>query len=111
MSTFELVVGIATILGGLAALWFFWDKIVERWNHRHELPVKPEVIEKWVDINYPSDTGLQDKLKAVGYRVAWCSDKKLSRKTDLEGWEIVIEPDANGIHTKFRLEDPANQTL
>jgi hypothetical protein len=29
----EVVVIVATLLGGLAALWFFWDKIVA-WVHR-----------------------------------------------------------------------------
>jgi hypothetical protein len=84
-------------------------------NARPGEPVKPqasEVVEKWVDVRYPFDSGLQGKLEAGGYRVAWCADTKLSRKVDLEGWEIVVEPNGQGVRTKFRLEDrPANQTL
>jgi hypothetical protein len=61
---------------------------------------------------YPSDSGLQQKLEAAGYRVAWCSNTKLSRKIDLEGWEIVVEPDAHGVLTKFRIKDrTVDQTL
>jgi hypothetical protein len=56
---------------------------------------------------YPSDSGLQQKLEAAGYRVAWCSDTKLSRKIDLEGWEIVVEPDAKGPDTTW-LQDKGN---
>ncbi len=78
-------------------------------------PVRPQpaqVGEKWVDFRYPSDSRLQHKLEAAGYRVAWCLDTELSRKIDLEGWEIVVEPDAQGVLTRFRLKDrPADQTL
>ena len=71
-----------------------------------------QVIEKYVDFGYPSDSGLQAKLEAAGYRVAWCLDTKLSRKIDLEGWETVVESDAQGVLTMFRLKDrPADQTL
>lgn len=91
------------------------DKLWVRPNARPGEPVKPqlgEVIEKWVNLKYPFDSGLQRRLEAAGYRVAWCLDTKLSRKIDLEGWEIVVEPDAQGVRTKFRLKDyPADQTL
>jgi hypothetical protein len=71
-----------------------------------------KVVEKDVDIKYPSDSGIQQRLEAAGYRVAWCLNTNLSRKIDLEGWEIVIEPDINGVPTKFRLRDrPTDQTL
>jgi hypothetical protein len=84
-------------------------------NARPGEPVKlqlGEVIERWVDFKYPFDSGLQRRLEAAGYRVAWCLDTKLSRKMDLEGWEIVVEPDPQGVPTKFRLKDrPSDQTL
>lgn len=75
-------------------------------------PERPEIAEKWVDLRYPADSGLQRRLEVAGYRVAWCLDTSLSRRIDLEGWEIVVEPDAQGALTKFRLKDrPADQTL
>lgn len=84
-------------------------------NSRPGERVKPppvEILEKWVDFRYPSDSGLQSMLNAAGYRVAWCLDTRLARKIDLEGWEIVVEPDDRGMLTKFRLQDrPADQTL
>jgi len=84
-------------------------------NGRPGEPVRPllrDVVEKWVDLKYPDDCGLQQKLSSDGYRVAWCLDTNLSRKLDLEGWEVVVEPDAQGVPTKFRLRDrPADQTL
>jgi hypothetical protein len=39
----------------------------------------PNPVEKWVDLNYPSDSGLQAKLAAAGYKVKWCL-KRLSPK-------------------------------
>jgi hypothetical protein len=91
------------------------NKCWVRPNARPGESVKPhveEIIDKWVDIRYPFDSGLQQKLDAAGHRVAWCSDTILSRKVDLEGWEVVVEPDARGVRTRFRLKDqPAHQTL
>jgi hypothetical protein len=84
-------------------------------NSRPGEPVKlerDEVVEKWVDLRYPFDSGIQRKLDADGYRVAWSLDTNLVRRIELEGWEIVIEPDAQGVPTKFRVKDrPADQTL
>ena len=72
----------------------------------------PTYEDKWVDFQYPNDSGLQERLTNAGYKVAWCLDTKLSRRIDLEGWEIVTELDEKGIPTRFRLKDkPADQTL
>lgn len=102
----------ATILGGIAALWFFRDKLVSWWTLRRQPPPAPEAVEKWVDFGYPSDSGLQAQLEAAGYSVRWCSDKQLARKLDLEGWEIVVESSDNGVLSKFRLKTrPDDQTL
>lgn len=84
-------------------------------NARPGEPVKPqceEIVDKWVDLRYPQDSGLQNRLEAEGYTVKWCSDANLARKVDLEGWEVVIEPDAQGVRSKFRVKDrPADQIL
>jgi len=74
--------------------------------------VVPNYEDKWVDFQYPSDSGLQERLANAGYKVAWCLDTRLSRKIDIEGWEIVTELNERGIPTRFRLKDkPADQTL
>src|SRR5215471_16675215 len=112
MGPLELTLAAATLLGGIAALWFFWDKIVDWWTGPRQPVVGGQPIEKWVDLKYPNDSGLQAKLEAAGYRVAWCLDTNLARKLDLEGWEVVVEPSDQGMPTKFRLKDrPADQTL
>jgi len=84
-------------------------------NARPGESVRPqpiENVEKWVDLRYPFDSGIQQRLESQGYTVKWCRDDKLSRKIDLEGWEIVVEPDDRGIRSTFRIEDrPTCQTL
>ena len=112
MGSLELSLAAATILGGIAALWFFWDKIAGWWSPNGPPPSDRQTVEKWVDLKYASDSGLQAKLEAAGYRVAWCLDTNLARKLDLEGWEVVVEESDPGVPTKFRLKDrPADQTL
>lgn len=68
--------------------------------------------QKWVDFKYPKDSGLQDRLEMAGYRVAWSRDSRLARLVELEGWEIVVEKDGQGMPTSFHLRDnPENQVF
>ena len=87
--------------------------IAVRPNARPGEAVEPATVaeaERWVDIRYPFDSGLQAKLESEGYRIAWCLDSNLTRKLDLEGWEMVVETDPRGVLTDFRLRDyPYNQ--
>jgi hypothetical protein len=77
--------------------------------------VKPqlnEIADKCVDFRYPFDSGIQQKLETDGFEVKWCLDSKASRTIDIEGWELVVEPDAKGIVSRFRVKDgPADQIL
>jgi len=67
---------------------------------------EPEGIEdKLVDINYPSDSGIKEELKSVGYKVAWCGEKKLSRKIDMEGWEKVVWENQTGKQFLLKCSD------
>ena len=71
---------------------------------------RPE--EKWVDINYPRDSGLQGQLAAEGYRVKWCFDGAVARAVDLDGWEVVYQDLGEGRRAMLKLRDrPDNQTL
>ena len=121
----DTLLAIATILGGIAAVWYFWDKIIEFARPKQAasaehsvpalLPAQPQPAqptEKWVDFNYPRDSGLQAKLEAAGFSVAWCLDNRLARKVELEGWQVVVESSAENQTFIFRLKDrPDNQTL
>lgn len=75
-------------------------------------PQAPRLQQKMVDNAYPAKKGIQGKLEHEGYRVGWCLDRDLRRKIDIEGWEIVVEPDENGVPTSFHMQDlPYNQIL
>jgi hypothetical protein len=34
----EIILAIATILGGITAIWFFWDKICQWWSRKNNIP-------------------------------------------------------------------------
>ncbi|MCC5863304.1 MAG: hypothetical protein JJT93_15490 [Gammaproteobacteria bacterium] len=73
---------------------------------------EPRISERLVDFRFPTDSGLQDRLEAQGYQVAWCSETKLARRLDLEGWELVIVPDGSDGFTTYRIRDrPTDQIL
>lgn len=76
-------------------------------------PAKQVVAEeKWVDLDYPRDSGLQSQLEADGYKVKWCFDGKIARAVDIEGWELVYQNLGAGRRAILKLQDrPDNQTL
>ena len=75
-------------------------------------PPRLDIKEKFVDIGYPRDVGLVETLAAEGYSVRWCSEPRVSRAVEIDGWEVVIARDANGVLCTLHLKDrPANQVL
>jgi hypothetical protein len=67
-------------------------------------PLAVTIEDRVVDFRYPSDSGLQTRLEANGYRIAWVLENRLSRLLDFEGWEIVHEKSAAGL-TRYRVRD------
>ena len=67
-------------------------------------PPAVEIHEKWVDADYPARSGLKARLEGAGFSVAWAWDSRLA-ELELKGWEIVIEPDAQGVLPKFRFDE------
>ena len=75
-------------------------------------PAALAIREAIVDLRYPADSGLQAKLSALGYEIGWAREPRVTRLVEMEGWEQVIEPDAAGGYTSYRLKDrPADQLL
>lgn len=67
---------------------------------------------KWVDLNYPHDSGLQAILETDGYVVRWSSDSRLARRLDIEGWSLVTQEVEEGRSVVFKVRDrPEDQTL
>lgn len=69
------------------------------------VPKRPEVIEKTVELTYPSATGLQARLTTEGFQIGWARAERVARLVDGEGYEVVMEPDARGALCTFRTYD------
>ena len=65
----------------------------------------PAIRKAIVDLRYPADSGLQAKLEALGYEIAWAREPRVARLVEMEGWEQAIEPDAAGGYTSYRVKD------
>lgn len=77
----------------------------------HTAPTSGAVAVKWVDLNYPRDSGLQASLETEGYIIRWSTDNRLARRLDIEGWSLVTqEVDSQSVVLKVR-DRPEDQTL
>jgi hypothetical protein len=45
-------------------------------------PPAVEIVEKWVNADYPARSGLKAQLEAAGYSLAWASDTRLAELGD-----------------------------
>ena len=74
---------------------------------------EPQISEMWVDLKYPTDSGLQHKLAAAGFRIVWAASSQVARKIDLEGWELVVDEDtATGRLRSYHIDSrPEGLTL
>jgi len=99
-----LILAAATLLGGVAAIWFFRDKIVARFAKPAPAPPEPEITD--VDLKYIEDSGLAPRLRSEGFRLYWAAEDNLRRLIDLEGWELVVETAPDGRRLRYRVKDP-----
>jgi hypothetical protein len=53
-------------------------------------PMAAEIVDLWVNMEYPQKSGLIEKLKADDYDVYWERAMDEATRIDLEGWEHVI---------------------
>jgi len=76
------------------------------------VPTSPAIIEdKSVGFNYPTESGIQPRLEAAGYKLGWSLESQVTGRVDLHGWEIVVEPDAKGRLSRFRCKDPRDDLI
>lgn len=68
-------------------------------------PPSPKVIEMIVDFNFPSDSGIQANLDAMGFDVSWALESRLARLTQIGGWQVVLEQGEDGALYRFRVRD------
>ena len=90
------------------------DRVFVKPNSRpgERVSSNPAIIQdKIVGFNYPTESGIQQRLEAAGYRLLWSLESQLAGRVDLHGWEVVIEPDANGRLFRFRCKDPRDDQI
>jgi hypothetical protein len=90
------------------------DRVSVRPNARpgERVSVSPATVEdKIVTFSYPTESGIQQRLEAAGFRLQWSLESELAGRVDLHGWEIVVEPDAKGKLFQFRCKDPHDDQI
>jgi hypothetical protein len=58
-------------------------------------PPPMQIVEQFVDFQYPVKSGIQKRLEETGYQVGWINVSRLA-SLELDGWEVAIENDRQG---------------
>jgi hypothetical protein len=64
-------------------------------------PPRPVVVDKVVESNYPTASGIQQRLEAQGYALSWVRPERVG-SIELQGGQAVVERDAKGVLATFR---------
>jgi hypothetical protein len=67
-------------------------------------PPRPVVVDKVVEFNYPTASGIQQRLEAQGYAISWVRAERVA-SIELQGGKVVVERDATGALARFRTRD------
>jgi hypothetical protein len=67
-------------------------------------PPRPVVVDKVVESNYPTASGIQQRLEAQGYALSWVRPERVGT-IELQGGHAVVERDAKGLLATFRTRD------
>lgn len=71
--------------------------------------VKNEHEIKYVDFNYPADSGLKAQYESDGYKIRWCRADNLSRCLDIEGWQYAFQHLEDGMSYILKIKEPNNE--
>ena len=96
-----IVLAIATILGGIAAVWYFWDK----YQRNREWSEK----EKVVNSNWWESSELRHTLKARGFKFRWSNRDRIEERKQ-RGYELIYEEDKTN-RTSYILVNSRGQVL
>ena len=93
------VLGIATLLGGIAAIWFFVDK----YKHKNMWQEKEKAVNnKWLETS-------EIKKLYKDYDLRWANPDSIEERKQ-KGYEVVYEKDMP-LKIKYRLINASNQVL
>lgn len=92
----EIVLGIATILGGIVAVWFIWDKFFAT-------KVSPKVVNGF----WWESSPIKESLEKKGYSFRWSNSDTVEERLR-NGYEIIYE---KGLLKKQKLVNKSGQVL
>jgi hypothetical protein len=96
------ILGIATVLGGIAAIGYFRDKLKEKQQWTEQ--------EKVVNTNWWECSNLKAQYESKGYKdFSWSNPDRLAERI-AEGKEVVFETDEEN-RIKYRLVNKGSQVL
>jgi len=100
----EIILVIATILGGIAAIWFFYDK----YSGKNEFSVE----NKTVNNTWWESSDLKKSLEADGYnKFAWSNSDRVEERID-EGYEVIFDEDKDKDNKiRYKLVNKSAQVL
>ena len=71
-------------------------------------PADPQV--KWVNLQYSARTGIEDELRAQGFKLYWSAEDQLAERIDVEGWEVAVI-EREGKRFILKVADPVRKSL
>lgn len=96
------IIGIATVLGGIAAVGYFRDK----WREKQEWIEKDKVVNN----NWWESSELKKQYEAKGCKeFSWSNSDRVAERI-AEGKKVVFETDEEN-RTKYRLVNKSGQVL
>ena len=111
----EIVLGLATILGGIAAAWYFIDKYRSR-NTSSEADSglsetkQTNIAEKTINSTWWESSNLKTKLEAEGFKKFYWSDADRVEERKDSGYETVYD-DQSDPTSKVILVNKSGQYL
>jgi hypothetical protein len=95
----DVVLIIATLVGGLAGAWFLWDKYLSK----NDIPTEDKVVEnEWWE-----HSSTKEGLAQKGYEFRWSNIEKLATR-EQDGYQVIHEIQGN---KRFRLLNKSGQIL
>jgi len=64
-----------------------------------------QIGDKWVNLSYPENAGITQRLTAEGYDLHWTIANDENEKVDLQGWERVLLDQPDGTKACLKIRD------
>ncbi|MGD0210349.1 MAG: hypothetical protein ABSC14_05155 [Desulfomonilia bacterium] len=85
------ILSICTILGGISAIWYFWDKISFQFVRKAKSLPKLSMNRQMAE-----EVGLEQRLNSEGYRMFWGNENELEYYLLFKDYELINWTDQIG---------------